>query len=78
MSRRRGACSGDDCMILPDSAFTRAGDRVTSLEEHKGLIRGIVVTGARQDGDPVIAPRFWYPDGRMTPARPTEHDLELG
>lgn len=61
-----------------DLAYTRAGAAVTSLEPHKGLLRGIMVIGARQDGEPVIAPRFWYPDGRMSPVRVTEHDLDLG
>jgi hypothetical protein len=65
-------------MILPDAAYTRSGERVTSLEEHKGLIRGTVVTGERQDGEPMIAHRYYYPDGRMTPARETQHDLEIG
>jgi hypothetical protein len=26
----------------------------------------------------MTAPRFCYPDGRTTPAGPTEHDLEFG
>ena len=65
-------------MILPDLAYTAAGDRVTSLEEHKGLIRGIVVVGARQDGQPVTHSRYWYPNGQMTQLRAGEHDLELG
>lgn len=65
-------------MTLPSLAYTAAGDAVTSLEEHKGLIRGVVVTGQRQDGEPLTAARFWYSDGRMTPARATEHNLEMG
>lgn len=65
-------------MNLPDSATTLAGERVTSLCEHKGLIRGVVIVGARQDGAPITAHRFWYPCGRMTPARAGQHDLELG
>lgn len=64
-------------MILPSLTYTAAGDAVTSLCEHKGLIRGTVVIGQRQDGEPVIAHRYWYPDGRMTPVRAGEHDLEL-
>jgi hypothetical protein len=65
-------------MILPDLAYTTAGDAVTSLEPHKGLIRGVVVVGQRPDGEPLTAARYWYPDGRMTPARAGEHDLEIG
>jgi hypothetical protein len=64
--------------MIPSLAYTRAGEAVTSLEEHKGLIRGVVVTGQRPDGEPLLATRYWYPDGRMTPARATEHDLEIG
>lgn len=63
---------------LPERVLTGTGEPVTSLTHHKGLIRGTVVTGERPDGEPTIAHRYWYPDGRMTPARVTEHDLELG
>lgn len=56
-------------MNLPDLTYTRAGEEVTSLEPHKGLIRGKVESGAT---------RYWYPDGRMTPLRAGEHDLEMG
>jgi hypothetical protein len=65
-------------MILPDLAHIAAGTAVTSLEERNGMIRGTVVTGQRQDGEPMVANRNWYPSGRMTPVRATEHDLELG
>ena len=64
--------------MIPSLAHTPAGDTVTSLEEHKGLIRGTVVIGTRQDGEPVLAKRYWYPDGRMSPGRDGEHDLGLG
>jgi hypothetical protein len=63
--------------MIPSLAHTTAGDAVTSLEPHKGLIRGVVVTGQRPDGEPLTTHRYWYPDGRMTPARATEHDLQL-
>jgi hypothetical protein len=63
--------------MIPSLAYTAAGDAVTSIEDHKGLIRGVVVVGQRPDGEPLTAARYWYPDGRMTPARPTEHDLQL-
>lgn len=65
-------------MTLPSLAHTRAGEPVTSLEEHKGLIRGTVVVGQRQDGNAILAHRYWYPDGRMSPGRDGEHDLEMG
>jgi hypothetical protein len=64
-------------MIIPDLAHTRAGDAVTSIEDHKGMLRGTVVIGTRPDGQPVVTNRYWYPDGRMTPLGATEHDLDL-
>lgn len=55
--------------MIPSLAYTRAGEAVTSLEEHKGMLRGKVESGAT---------RYWYPGGRMTPLRAGEHDLEMG
>lgn len=63
--------------MLPERALTATGEPVTSLTEHLGLIRGVVIVGARQDGAPITAPRFWYPDGRMSPGRDGDHDLDL-
>lgn len=55
-------------MNLPDLTYTRAGEAVTSLEPHKGLIRGKVESGAA---------RYWYPDGRLSRGVSGEHDLEM-
>lgn len=43
------------------------GELVADLHPCRGLLRGTV-------GGIVL---HWYPDGRLTPARPTDHDLEF-
>lgn len=63
--------------MIPDRAMTVAGEPVTSICEHLGLIRGVVVTGARQDGTPITAHRYWYPNGRMSPGKAGQHDLDF-
>ena len=54
---------------------TRNGEAVSNIGEHLGLLRGYVVTGQDREGNLVRRSRFWYPDGRMTPARQTPFDL---
>ena len=55
----------------------RNGTPVIDLRECKGLIRGIIVAGQDQRGEPITKALHWYPDGRMTPARETPYDLDL-
>lgn len=62
---------------MMDEAQTESGERVIRIVEHKGLIKGEIRAGMGRDGNSVWVPRYWYPDGRLTPAKPTEHDLIL-
>ncbi len=62
---------------LPAEASTFAGDRVIRIEAHHGLIRGQIKVGLSRDGRPLMATRYWYPDGRLSAAIPSIHDLIL-
>lgn len=66
-------------MIAPGTrALMRDGTPVIDLQPCRGLIRGTVVVGIGQTGSPITRGLHWYPDGRMTPARETQLDLDLG
>jgi hypothetical protein len=55
---------------------TRNGKTVHNVNHHIGLLRGTVVVGKDRDsGRPIERRLFWYPDGRLTPARATAYDL---
>lgn len=62
---------------LPDECATESGERVARLSHHKGLIKGEMAAGVGRDGHTIWVPRYWYQDGRLTPARPTPYDLAL-
>lgn len=63
--------------ILADEALDVEGRRIIRLTDHMGLIRGEIHSGMGKDGQGGWSPRFWYPDGRLTPAKPTPYDLDL-
>lgn len=62
---------------LPARAVMMDGTPVADLRPCHGLIRGIILAGQDQRGEPVTKALHWYPDGRMTPARPSMLDLDL-
>ena len=66
-------------MIAPGTrAMMRDATPVIDLQPGRGLLRGSVVVGHGAEGRPVVRSFHWYPDGRMTPARETQQDLDLG
>lgn len=51
------------------TAMTVAGDLVSDLVAHKGLLKGKLIMGTTE------RVMFWHRDGRFTPVRPTQMDL---
>lgn len=54
----------------------RNGRRVENVNRHMGGLRGTIVVGHNSLTDkPIERALFWYPNGRLTPARETSWDL---
>lgn len=57
------------------NAQMRNGTPVFGIEPHMGLLRGQYIAGTGHDGNPFMKYACWYPDGRFSRAKETQHDL---